>query len=186
MHPDQLYDSYGNYIFGQMTEAPYLVFEFHEAQDHSLLVKTGDVAEKGTPLGKPRTYKPGKKPGPSTSTYFYRCLAVVNIYWGDIAPNCVGLARGLAKTYNATKRYNNGQYPEPEVIVLASKVMEYLVRLIALHLVDTKGNLLDSFRKEPGLLRISALHRHLAVSFDENGTVVPYVVSSVNEQEPEG
>lgn len=51
--PDQLYGSYGNYIFGQMTEAPYLVFEFHEAQDHSLLVKTGDVAEKGTPLGKP-------------------------------------------------------------------------------------------------------------------------------------
>lgn len=140
----------------------------------------------GRQPGEERTYKPGKKPGPSTSTYFYRCLAVVNIYWGDIAPNCVGLARGLAKTYNATKHYNNGQYPEPEVIVLASKVMEYLVRLIALHLVDTKGNLLDSFRKEPGPLRISALHRHLAVSFDENGTVVPYVVSSVNEQEPEG
>ena len=51
--PDQLYGSYGNYIFAQMTEAPYLVFEFHEAQDRSLMVKTGDIVEKGTPLGKP-------------------------------------------------------------------------------------------------------------------------------------
>jgi len=51
--PDQLYGSYGNYIFAQMTEAPYLVFEFHEAQDHSLMVKTGDIVQKGTPLGKP-------------------------------------------------------------------------------------------------------------------------------------
>ena len=50
---DKLYGSYGNYIFAQMTEAPYLVFEFHEAQDNSLLVKTGDVVKKGTPLGKP-------------------------------------------------------------------------------------------------------------------------------------
>ncbi len=51
--PDALYGSYGNYIFAQMTEAPYLVFEFHEAQDHSLMVKTGDIVEKGAPLGKP-------------------------------------------------------------------------------------------------------------------------------------
>lgn len=51
--PDKLYGFYGNYIFGQMTEAPYLVFEFHEAMDNSLLVKTGDVVAKGTPLGKP-------------------------------------------------------------------------------------------------------------------------------------
>ncbi len=51
--PDQLYGSYGNYIFAQMTEAPYLVFEFHEAQDHSLMVKTGDIVQKGAPLGKP-------------------------------------------------------------------------------------------------------------------------------------
>lgn len=51
--PDKLYGVYGNYIFAQMTEAPYLVFEFHEAMDHSLLVKTGDVVKKGTPLGKP-------------------------------------------------------------------------------------------------------------------------------------
>jgi len=36
-----------------MTEAPYLVVEFHEAQDNSLLVTTGDAVEKGTPLGKP-------------------------------------------------------------------------------------------------------------------------------------
>lgn len=50
---DKLYGSYGNYIFAQMTEAPYLVFEFHEAKDNSLLVTTGDVVEKGAPLGKP-------------------------------------------------------------------------------------------------------------------------------------
>lgn len=50
---DQLYGSYGNYIFGQMTEAPYLVFEFHEAQDNSLMVSKGDVVDKGTPLGRP-------------------------------------------------------------------------------------------------------------------------------------
>ena len=50
---DKLYGSYGNYMFAQMTEPPYLVFEFHEAQDNSLLVKTGDVVKKGTPLGKP-------------------------------------------------------------------------------------------------------------------------------------
>lgn len=50
---DPLYRFYGNYIFAQMTEAPYLVFEFHEVQDNSLMVNTGDVVEKGTPLGKP-------------------------------------------------------------------------------------------------------------------------------------
>lgn len=50
---DKLYGSYGNYIFAQMTEPPYLVFEFHEAQDNSLLVRTGDVVKKGSPLGKP-------------------------------------------------------------------------------------------------------------------------------------
>jgi len=128
----------------------------------------------GRQLGEEITYKPGKKPGPSTSTYVYRCLAVLNVYWNEIAPNCVGLARGLAKTYNATKHYNKGKYPEPEVIVLSSKVLEYLVRLIALYLVDTKGHLLDKYRKAPGLLRLGGWHRHLAISFDENGTAIPY------------
>lgn len=139
----------------------------------------------GVQPGERTTYTSGKKPRPTTSTYFYRCLEVVNISWGDIAPNYIGLARGLAKTYNATKHYNDGQYPEPEVIVLSSKVMEYLVRLIALHLIDTKGELLDKFRKKPGLLRLVSLHRHLAVSFHENGTAIPYVSSRGDEHENE-
>lgn len=50
---DQLYRFYGNYIFAQMTEPPYLVFEFHEAADNSLLVRSGDVVPKGAPLGSP-------------------------------------------------------------------------------------------------------------------------------------
>ncbi|PRB75335.1 hypothetical protein CQ012_12480 [Arthrobacter sp. MYb214] len=43
---DKLYDSNGNYIVAQLTEALYSEFEFHEAQGHSLLVKTGDVVRR--------------------------------------------------------------------------------------------------------------------------------------------
>ncbi|MDO2934196.1 transglycosylase SLT domain-containing protein [Paeniglutamicibacter sulfureus] len=50
---DRLYGVYGNYIFAKQTQAPYLVFEFHEARDNSLLVETGDIVRAGTPLGAP-------------------------------------------------------------------------------------------------------------------------------------
>lgn len=50
---DRLYGVYGNYIFAKQTQAPYLVFEFHEARDNSLLVETGDIVKAGTPLGAP-------------------------------------------------------------------------------------------------------------------------------------
>lgn len=121
------------------------------------------------------TYSKGKNPSPTTSTYFYRCLRFLGTEWGEIAPNYEALARGLAKTYNATKHYNKGQYPAPEVLTLAGKTLTYLVRLIALHLADTTGQLLEQFKTKPGPLRLAGWHRHLGVSFDESGRVVPFV-----------
>lgn len=49
---DPLYPFYGNYIYAVQTEAPHLMFEFHEATDGSIAVSEGDVVEAGTPLGK--------------------------------------------------------------------------------------------------------------------------------------
>lgn len=50
---DPLWGSYGEYIYAVQVDPPNLVFEFHEAAQGSLRVKTGDTVEGGTALGKP-------------------------------------------------------------------------------------------------------------------------------------
>lgn len=50
---DPLWRFYGEYIYAQQIDPPHLYFEFHEAAQGSLLVKTGDVVKAGTPLGSP-------------------------------------------------------------------------------------------------------------------------------------
>lgn len=132
----------------------------------------------------------GKRPGEEctyagknlvTSTYVYRCLEVVGVHWGEIAPDYEALARGLGKTYNATKHFNKGKYPDAEVLYLVSEVLRYIVRLLALHLADDTGDLLADFKKEGTLLRLKNLHKHYGVSFDTKGNVVPYQVQTSTE-----
>lgn len=109
-----------------------------------------------------------------TSTFVFRCLDVVGVHWGEIAPNYEGLARGIGKTYNATKHFNEGKYPDAEVLYLVSAVIRYIVRLLALHLADETGALLAAFKEEGALLRLKNLHKHYGVSFDAKGNVVLY------------
>lgn len=107
---------------------------------------------------------------PTTATYVYRCLHLLGVKWGDVVANDIALARAIAKAYNDIKHFDRGEFPEPDVSHLISVIARYIVRLLALHLVDGTGALLVPFREEQALWRVQRYHEAYGLSFAEDGT----------------
>ncbi|WIV44712.1 hypothetical protein [Glutamicibacter nicotianae] len=127
--------------------------------------------------GEDSTYKiiRGGKKAPGAATQVYRCLHATGYDWSDFSPTLEGLARGINDTYNATKHFNKGEYPEPEVLAFVSVLLRYLVRLLSLRLADSDGSLLEPFKGKKSLLRLHNQHKHFGVSFDSRGRPVPSI-----------
>jgi hypothetical protein len=109
---------------------------------------------------------------PTTATYVYRCLSVLGVSWGQVAPNYVGLSRAIAKTYNSIKHYDGRDFPDSAVSFVVSHISEYVARLLALHIVDDSGHLLAPFRAEGAMWRVDRYVDVYGVSFDDHGNPV--------------
>lgn len=131
--------------------------------------------------GERDTYGRGR---PATATYVYRCLNVLDVSWGQVAPHHVGLAKAIAKTYNSIKHSDDSDFPDSAVSFVISHVSEHIARLLALHIIDDAGGLLAPFREPGAMWRVGRYVDVCAITFDEQGCVVhqtPTPVAEVDE-----
>ncbi|WP_137242532.1 hypothetical protein [Plantibacter flavus] len=119
-----------------------------EAAGHLIGVAEGEV----------ETY--GRNRKPSTATHIYRCLRAVDVAWGDHVESIVGLARASADVYNSIKHFDRGQLPDHEEMLLISLVLRHLIRLTALNVIDSTGQLL---LQADGQRELSAIHARFSV-----------------------
>lgn len=123
----------------------------------------------GNQPGEEETYGNGRKPAPTTATNVYRCLAVLNIRWGDYIHSNVGLARAIAKSYNTIKHPNRGGFPNPAETHLVADVSELVVRLLAVRLTGQGDELLAQYAEGNELwpIRQSFEARGLRIADDQ-------------------
>lgn len=109
------------------------------------------------------------KPRPTTATYAYRCLAVLDVRWPDRIDDRLGLSRAIAKNYNSMKHYDRGDFPDLAESHVVSSVNQMIVRLLALHLTGRGEELLARFRKSNELYEIEQALDAYGIRVDENG-----------------
>jgi hypothetical protein len=119
--------------------------------------------------GEEVTYHRGRT---TTATYVFRCLDVLEIKWGGIAPSTNALARAIANTYNDIKHFDRGELPRADVLHVVGVILRYIARLLALHIVDDSGNLLEGFRKDRALWRVQQVYETYQISFNERGETI--------------
>lgn len=117
-----------------------------------------------------QTYYRGR---PTTSTYVFRCLEVLGVDWGALAPDLCALAQAISKVYNGIKHFNSGDFPDPDVQHVISVVLRYTVRLLALYIMDESGKLLTIYRGKRSLLRAHNIFEQSEVRFDAQGNPMP-------------
>lgn len=120
----------------------------------------------GARAGEEETHRRGKV---TTATNVYRCLHALGVEWGDFATDNVALARAVAKAYNDIKHFDRGEFPEPDVSHLVSVIARYIVRLLALHIIDESGALLADLCKERALWRLHSLREGYGITFGKDG-----------------
>lgn len=109
---------------------------------------------------------------PTTSTFVFRCFDVLNVDWGELAPDLFALARAVSNVYNGIKHFNSGDFPDPEVQRVVSVVLRYTVRLLALYIIDQSDELMTGYRKKRALLRAHNIFEQSEVRFDDRGNPV--------------
>lgn len=109
----------------------------------------------------------------TTATNVFRCLDLLNVNWGGIAPNNVALARAVAKTYNDIKHFDRGEFPDPQVSHIVSLITRYIVQLITLTIVDPTGDLLKQYREEGALWKVKRMCEVYKLTINEQGQFVP-------------
>lgn len=132
----------------------------------------------GERIGEDGTYRGTH---PTTATYVYRCLSVLGISWGQVAPNDVALAKAIAKTYNSIKHYDGSDFPDAALSSVIGHVSEHVARMLALHIIDESGGLLAPFREEGAMWRVERYVEVYGVSFDERGTLVDRASAPIDE-----
>lgn len=101
--------------------------------------------------GEEATYGGNRRP--VTATYVYRSLHLLDVQWGDIAPDLAAIAKAVANTYNEIKHFDRGEFPNRDVSHIISTITRYIVRLLALHIVDETGGLLAQYREAGAVWR---------------------------------
>lgn len=124
----------------------------------------------GVREGEEPTYK--RDGGTTTATNVYRCLHLLDVKWGEIAPDHISLARAVANTYNDIKHFDRGEFPDAPVSLLISIITRMIVRLLALHILDDSGALLTEHREERAMWRVQQWSETYRLTFNERGKPV--------------
>lgn len=111
-----------------------------------------------------------KKTRPSTATYVYRCLDLLNIKWPARINNKLGLARAIANNYNEVKHYDRGELPSHEETHLIKEINELIVRLLSVYLTGMSDELLKGYREGEYLYHLKQILDAYELNLDEKGT----------------
>lgn len=123
----------------------------------------------GERAGERVTWSRGPNPRPTTSTYVYRCLDVLDVMWPEGIRDRIGLARAIAKTYNEVKHYDRGDFPDHEESYVVSEVNQMIVRLLAIYVTGRGDDLLNSYRAGNDLDEIKEILNSYGISVDADG-----------------
>ena len=118
----------------------------------------------------------------TTATNVYRCLQLLDVKWGSIAPDHVSLAKAVANTYNDIKHFDRGEFPDASVSRVISTITRMIVRLLTLHIIDESGQLLKNYREDGAMWRVQRYSEVYHLTFNERGKPV----FSVPEENDEG
>lgn len=113
------------------------------------------------------TWSRGSKP--TTATYVYRCLDLLDVRWPERIGSRVGLARAVANSYNAVKHYDRGEFPDHDESYVVSEVNQMIVRLLAIHITGRDDELLASYRDGSDLYKIKQIVDGYGLRVDEDG-----------------
>lgn len=117
--------------------------------------------------GERDTWTKGGKP--STATYVFRCLEVLNVRWPERIGNRAGLSRAIADSYNGVKHYDRGDFPDHEESYIVSEIAQMIVRLLAIHITGRDDDLLATYRESDQFYKIKQSLESLGLSVNEEG-----------------
>lgn len=106
---------------------------------------------------------------PTTATYIYRCLDVLDVRWPDRIENRIGLSRAIANNYNEVKHYDRGDFPDHDESYVSSEINQMIVRLLAIHITGTSEELLADYREGDRFYEIKQVLDAYGLSVDEDG-----------------
>lgn len=115
------------------------------------------------------TWGRGRSPRPTTSTYVYRCLDVLDVLWPERIRDRVGLARAIANNYNEVKHYDRGDFPDHDESYVVSEINQMIVRLLAIHITGRGDDLLASYRAGNNLYKIQQVLDGYRLRVDASG-----------------
>ena len=106
---------------------------------------------------------------PTTATYVYRCLDVLDVLWPDRIRDRVGLSRAIANNYNDVKHYDRGEFPDHDESYVVSEINQMIVRLLAIYIIGRGEELLSSYREGNNLYAIKQVLDGYGLRVDETG-----------------
>lgn len=115
------------------------------------------------------TWSRGRTPKPTTATYVYRCLEVLDVLWPERIRDRVGLARAIANNYNDVKHYDRGDFPDHDESYVVSEINQMIVRLLALHVAGRGDELLAPYRSGNELYKVQQLLDGYGLRVTEDG-----------------
>lgn len=148
------------------------VFGRERAFTEDVIISTSmSIEAAGQLIGKRDGEEPtyNKYGGITTATNVYRCLHILEVQWGSIAPSYISLARAVANTYNEIKHFDRGEFPDAPVSHLISVITRMIVRLLTLHIIDSSGVLLKEHREDGALWKVQEWSDLYHLTFSERG-----------------
>lgn len=119
--------------------------------------------------GEKVTWGKGKTPRPTTATYVYRCLDVLDVRWPERVGDRIGLSRAIANAYNDVKHYDRGDFPEHDEVHVVSEISQMIVRLLAIHVAGRADDLLPYYRESERFYEIKQALDAYELRLDEAG-----------------
>lgn len=108
-------------------------------------------------------------PKPTTATYVYRCLDVLDVRWPERVGDLVRLSRAIANAYNDVKHYDRGDFPEHDEVHVVSEISQMIVRLLAIHVAGRADDLLPFYRESEQFYQIKQALDAYELRLDEAG-----------------
>lgn len=123
----------------------------------------------GERSGERKTWRAGRKPGPTTATYVYRCLDVLDVRWPERVNDYVGLSRAIANAYNDVKHYDRGDLPDHGEAYVVSEISQMVVRLLAIYVAGRNEEILKPYRESEQFHEIKQILEAYELKIDETG-----------------
>lgn len=123
----------------------------------------------GERSGEKVTWSKARTPRPTTATYVYRCLDVLDVRWPERVGDRVRLSRAIANAYNDVKHYDRGDFPEHDEVHVVSEISQMIVRLLAIHIAGRADVLLPIYRESEQFYQIKQALDAYELRLDEAG-----------------